>query len=114
MFDDWELEDRASLAFQVRPVPFVIEGESHGVSASAAQAIFKEVNRLPRTSYRFADETRARLERGLREGVRVRLADEEARTVLVAVERIRIRSGRLPSDLARLRDALMRVQLTAA
>ena len=40
-----------SVAFQVRRVRCVIAGKEHALSVVAAQAILKEVNRLPRTSY---------------------------------------------------------------
>jgi hypothetical protein len=103
-----------SLAFQVRPAPFVIAGRQHGLSASAAQAILKEVNRLPRQSYPSAEETARQIDWTLRDGSRACFTDEQARTLLAAVERIRLRSGRLPTELAPLREDLLSTPLPAA
>ena len=103
-----------SLAFQVRPVPFVIAGRQYGLSVVAAQVLLKEVNRLPSASYPFAQETGARISQTLGDGSTVHLTDKQARTLLVAMERIRLRSGRLPADLGPLRTALLGAPLTAA
>lgn len=103
-----------SPAFQVRPVPFVITDTTYGLSAVAAQLILKEVNRLPRTAYQSADDTGRQIDRALRDGSSVYITGEQTRTLLVAIERIRLRSGRLPADLIPLRQALLSPPVTAA
>ena len=107
-------EDREGQAFQVRSVPFVFSGARHRLSAGAAQAIHREVGRLPQGQSPLVDEIRRQIDRALRDGSRGLFTDEQARTVLAAVERIRLRAGRLPADLERLREGLLRAQRTAA
>lgn len=102
-----------ALAFQVRPVPFEIAAARCRLSAATAQLILKEVNRLPRTSYQCAGETGTRIDRALRDGSNVYFTDEQARTLLVVIERIRLRSGRLPAELCPLREALLSAPATA-
>jgi hypothetical protein len=102
------------LAFQVRPIPFEIADTEYRLSAATAQAILKEVNRLPRISYPLAEEIARQIDRTLRDGSSVRFGYEQARTLLVVIERIRLRSGRLPTDLSPLREALLGAPVTAA
>jgi hypothetical protein len=92
----------------------VITGATHGLSAVSAQLILKEVNRLPRTAYQSAEETGRQIDRALRDGSSVYITDEQARTLLVAIERIRLRSGRLPADVVPVRQALLSTPVTAA
>jgi len=105
---------RWSPAFQVRPVPFVITGQTYGLSAVAAQLLLKEVNRLPRTSHPAAEEIGRQIDRSLRDGSSAIFTDEQPRTLLVAIERIRLRSGRLPAELSPVRHALLSTPVTAA
>jgi hypothetical protein len=101
------------LAFQVRLNLLEIAGSQHRLSASSTQALLGEVNRLPRAFYPAADELAKQIERTLGDGSNVRLYDEQGRTLLVAIERIRLRSGRLPAELSAVRTALHGASLTA-
>ena len=102
------------LAFQVRPVPFVIAGRHYELSVVAAQVVLKEINRLTTASSPLAQETGMRISQALSDGSSVHLTDTQARTLLVAIERIRLRSGRLPADLVPLRAALLGAPVSAA
>ena len=94
------------LAFQVKPIPFEIAGTQYRLSAAAAQTILKEVNRLPSASYPSAEDTARQIDRTLRDASNIFYIEEQIRTLLVAIERIRLRSGRLPAELGPLREAL--------
>jgi len=98
--EDWEF------AFQVRPILVQLDGRRLTISPHEAHVLLGELGRLPRSRHQAAEDIAAAITHGLAAGCAISLDDDGQRSVLRALEGLRL-AGRLPTGLAKLRISIL-------